>query len=488
MHRMKLPPNPLVHELFTWVWLHDLASRLGRHGHAGRRAGRGVGRRRRRRRRRRLADGRVGAQPGRRGDRPHRTGDGRRPSGPPSPTSPTPTSWARPTASATTRSTSGSAGTSRAGRRPRRAGGARRRPGARLRPQPRRARPPVDARAPRVLLSRARPRTSLAIRRRSSPSATPCWRAAATRTSRPGRRWCSSTRRASDTRAAAAAVLASIAERADGVRCDMAMLMLDDVFARTWGERAAGGAVPRRRPGLLADRDRRRARPTTPTSCSGPRRTGTSSRCSSPRASTPATTSGSTTASCTGEGAAPDPRPPARRRRRTRRHTVRFVENHDEPRSGRPCSTPGPARAAAVTALTLPGVALLHEGQADGRTVRVPVTLGRRPVEAPDRGAAGVVRPAARRARPGGAPGVVVARSTSTAGPTTARASTSSPGAGTAPAPLARRRQPLAATGPTASFASGRACRRRSCSRTRSAGSATSVTATPSPPTACTSP
>ena len=39
----------------------------------------------------------------------------------------------------------------------------------------------------------------------------------------------------------------SIADRCDGVRCDMAMLMLDDVFVRTWGERAAGGAVARRR-------------------------------------------------------------------------------------------------------------------------------------------------------------------------------------------------------------------------------------------------
>jgi hypothetical protein len=39
------------------------------------------------------------------------------------------------------------------------------------------------------------------------------------------------------------------------------------------------------------------------------------------------------------------------------------------------------AQAAAVVALTLPGVALLHEGQADGRHVRVPVTLGRRPDE-----------------------------------------------------------------------------------------------------------
>ena len=32
---MKLPSNPLVHEIFTWVWLHELAERLGRGGDAG---------------------------------------------------------------------------------------------------------------------------------------------------------------------------------------------------------------------------------------------------------------------------------------------------------------------------------------------------------------------------------------------------------------------------------------------------------------------
>ncbi|MET0460608.1 MAG: alpha-amylase, partial [Ilumatobacteraceae bacterium] len=61
-------------------------------------------------------------------------------------------------------------------------------------------------------------------------------------------------------------------------------------------------------------------------------------------------------------------------------HTVRFVENHDEPRLASTLP-PAPARAAAVVALTLPGVALLHEGQSDGRQVRVPVTLARRPDE-----------------------------------------------------------------------------------------------------------
>src|SRR6185295_19098261 len=38
-------------------------------------------------------------------------------------------------------------------------------------------------------------------------------------------------------RRAAIDTVGAIADRADGVRCDMAMLMMNDVFERTWGER-----------------------------------------------------------------------------------------------------------------------------------------------------------------------------------------------------------------------------------------------------------
>jgi hypothetical protein len=62
---------------------------------------------------------------------------------------------------------------------------------------------------------------------------------------------------------------------------------------------------------------------------------------------------------------------------------VRFIENHDEPRAV--VTFPGgKGRAAAVTALTLPGAKLLHDGQCEGRRVRLPVQLGRRPAEAED--------------------------------------------------------------------------------------------------------
>ena len=63
---------------------------------------------------------------------------------------------------------------------------------------------------------------------------------------------------------------------------------------------------------------------------------------------------------------------------------VRFIENHDEPRAAATFS-PEKERAAAVTTMTLPGAVLLHEGQFEGRTVRLPVFLGRRPDEPPDK-------------------------------------------------------------------------------------------------------
>jgi hypothetical protein len=59
---------------------------------------------------------------------------------------------------------------------------------------------------------------------------------------------------------------------------------------------------------------------------------------------------------------------------------VRFIENHDEPRALSVFS-PQKERAAAVTIATIPGARLFHEGQFEGRKIRLPVFLGRRPVE-----------------------------------------------------------------------------------------------------------
>jgi hypothetical protein len=62
---------------------------------------------------------------------------------------------------------------------------------------------------------------------------------------------------------------------------------------------------------------------------------------------------------------------------------VRFVENHDEPRASAAFS-PEKVHAAAVTALTQTGARLVHDGQLEGRTVQLPVFLGRRPHETAD--------------------------------------------------------------------------------------------------------
>jgi glycosidase len=177
-------------------------------------------------------------------------------------------------------------------------------------------------------------------------------------------------------RAAAIRTVSSIAEQCDGVRCDMAMLMMNDIFQRTWGERAGSrpeldywpeliGAVRTAHPEFLFmaeaywdlewqlqqqgfdfcyDKklyDRLEHGP----------------------------------ANAVREHLWAD--------LAYQEGMVRFIENHDEPRAAATFPA-GKGRAAAVAALTLPGARLLHEGQLTGRKVRLPVFLGRRPDEPAD--------------------------------------------------------------------------------------------------------
>jgi len=63
------------------------------------------------------------------------------------------------------------------------------------------------------------------------------------------------------------------------------------------------------------------------------------------------------------------------------RKCVRFIENHDEPRAAAVLSTEAWHCAAGVVMSTVPGMALYHRGQLEGRRIKLPVQLGRLPEE-----------------------------------------------------------------------------------------------------------
>jgi hypothetical protein len=173
--------------------------------------------------------------------------------------------------------------------------------------------------------------------------------------------------------AAAIETLASLAEQSDGVRCDMAMLFLNEIFAKTWGDRAGARppreywatvipAIKKRFPNFifiaeaywdkewqlqmqgfdycydkslydrLCHEDAEHVR-----------------------------------LHLLAEPAYQD-------------RLVRFIENHDEPRAAAVFPQPK-EQVAATLALTLPGAKLIHEGEIEGRKTRLPVFLSRRPDE-----------------------------------------------------------------------------------------------------------
>jgi hypothetical protein len=171
--------------------------------------------------------------------------------------------------------------------------------------------------------------------------------------------------------------LAAIAERADGARCDMAMLLVHDVFLRTWGGafdeagvefwRDAIAHVKRRHPDFLTMAEVYWGLEGT---LQGQGFDYTYDK---------------TLYDCLVVGDAARVRAHLAGDPAYQRRLVRFVENHDEP-----CALTGlgPARAAAaaVVALGLPGLRLVHEAQVEGFSVKLPVQLGRRHVEPPEPG------------------------------------------------------------------------------------------------------
>ena len=175
--------------------------------------------------------------------------------------------------------------------------------------------------------------------------------------------------------------LLRVAEVADGVRCDMAMLILPEVFRRTWGERSlpADGTPPVDEPFWPEAIRRVRAR--------------------QPHFLFMAEVYWDLERRLMGEGFdyCYDKRLYDQLRARdaaaVRGHLgsdpayqdklVRFLENHDELRaaSAFPVAV---HQAAAILAYLIPGLRFFHEGQLEGRTFKVPMSLGRRPAETVD--------------------------------------------------------------------------------------------------------
>jgi Alpha amylase, catalytic domain len=177
-------------------------------------------------------------------------------------------------------------------------------------------------------------------------------------------------------RIAAVQAVSAIAGQCDGIRCDMAMLVLNTIFERTWGHRA--GRVPQMEywaeviailreshPQFLfiaeAYWDREWDLQQLGFDYCYDKRLYDRLEHGDPES--------------VRLHLSADPA--------YQRKLVRFIENHDEPRASVAFSG-HKEKAAALTAATVPGARLFHEGQFQGCTVRPAVFLGRRPEECPN--------------------------------------------------------------------------------------------------------
>jgi hypothetical protein len=176
-----------------------------------------------------------------------------------------------------------------------------------------------------------------------------------------------------DLRLAAIATLRNISAQCDGVRCDMAMLLLNDVFQRTWAWRA--GPAPAQDfwkeviPAVKSANPNFQFIAEAYWDLEWELQQQGFDHCYDKRLydrmeHEPAMSS----------------RMHLCAEMEFQKKLVRFLENHDEPRAAATFSDQK-QRAAAVIISTTPGAKLFHEGQFEGRKVRLPVFLARRPDE-----------------------------------------------------------------------------------------------------------
>src|SRR4051794_9185765 len=179
-----------------------------------------------------------------------------------------------------------------------------------------------------------------------------------------------------EVRQATAQVLGDILEQCDGVRCDMAMLLTNDVFGKTWGGHVGTAPVEEFWPVVIAALRRRNPDAVLIAEAYWDMEWTLQQQgfdfCYDKRLYD-RLVSGDASSVRLHLGAGYD----------YQRRLIRFIENHDEPRAA--AALPGGrGRAAAVAVATLPGATLWHDGQPAGRRVRLPVFLSRRPEEPVD--------------------------------------------------------------------------------------------------------
>ena len=177
-----------------------------------------------------------------------------------------------------------------------------------------------------------------------------------------------------EARAALLQVLHRVAQRCDGVRCDMAMLLLQDVFERTWSQ-FPGKPLP----------DEFWAEAIAAIKLEQPEFLFLAESYWGLEGRLQALGFDYTYDKAVYDGlVARDPAAVQRHLAQTPIECLargaHFLENHDEPRIASLLSL-AEHRAAALLILGLPGMRFLHEGQLEGATRRVPVQLVRRPEE-----------------------------------------------------------------------------------------------------------
>jgi glycosidase len=170
--------------------------------------------------------------------------------------------------------------------------------------------------------------------------------------------------------------VSGIAEQCDGIRCDMAMLVMNTIFERTWGPRAGGKPAADYWatviPAVKAKHPEFRFIAEAYWDLEWELQQQGFDFCYDKKLYDRLE-----------HGNAESIRMHLTADLSYQEKMVRFIENHDEPRAAS-AFLPQKERAAAVVVLTLAGAKLLHEGQWEGKKVRLPVFLGRRSAEEVD--------------------------------------------------------------------------------------------------------